>query len=56
MYQDQPNKLKHYEINFAIPAYFPAWLSGFVEAEGNFRFLFDKRRNMQVTGRFSIVN
>lgn len=29
-------------------------MSGFIEAEGNFRFLSDKRRNMQITGRFNI--
>jgi hypothetical protein len=29
-------------------------LSGFIEAEGNFRFLSDKRRNMKITGRFNI--
>lgn len=54
MYQNQHIKLNHYKTNFIIPNYFPAWLSGFVEAKGNFRFLYDKRRNMQVSGRFNI--
>jgi len=54
MYKDQNNMLDSYENNFIIPKYFPAWLSGFIEAEGNFRFLSDKRRNMQITGRFNI--
>lgn len=52
MYQDQHNMLNYNEKNFVIPTYFPTWLSGFIEAEGNFRFLYDKRRNMQITGRF----
>lgn len=54
MYKDQNNMLKYYENNFVIPKHFPGWLSGFIEAEGNFRFLFDKRRNMQKTGRFNV--
>ena len=39
MYKDQPNMLEYNENNFILPTYFPAWLSGFLEAEGNFRFL-----------------
>lgn len=54
MYKDQNSMLDYYENNFVIPKYFPAWLSGFIEAEGNFRFLSDKRRNMQISGRFNI--
>jgi len=54
MYQDQHNMLNYNEKNFVIPTYFPTWLSGFIEAEGNFRFISDKRRNMQITGRFNI--
>lgn len=54
MYKDQDNMLNFNKNNFVIPNYFPAWLSGFIEAEGNFRFLTDKRRNMQVSGRFNI--
>ena len=54
MYKDQPNMLEYNEKNFILPTYFPAWLSGFLEAEGNFRFLSDKRRNMEITGRFNV--
>ena len=38
MYKDQPNMLEYNDNNFILPTYFPAWLSGFLEAEGNFRF------------------
>ena len=54
MYRDQHNMLEYNKSNFVIPSYFPAWLSGFIEAEGNFRILKDSRRNMQITGRFNI--
>ena len=54
MYKDQPNMIEYNENNFILPPYFPAWLSGFLEAEGNFRFLSDKRRNMEITGRFNV--
>lgn len=54
MYQDQKNIIKYSNKNFILPSHFPAWLSGFIEAEGNFRFLKDKRRNMQISGRFNI--
>lgn len=46
--------IENYEKNFLIPIYFPVWLSGFIEAEGNFIFLEDKRRNLAITGRFNI--
>lgn len=54
MYQDQGDLLQSFENHFVIPHYFPAWLSGFVEAEGCFRFLYDKRRGMKESGRFNI--
>lgn len=54
MYENQPKMLESNEKNFILPTYFPAWLSGFVEAEGNFRFLSDKRRNMEISGRFNV--
>ena len=59
MYDDQHNMLNYNDKNFvirhsAIP-YFPSWLSGFIEAEGNFRLFCDKRRNMQVYSRFNVV-
>ena len=54
MYKDQPNMIEYNENNFILPPYFLAWLSGFLEAEGNFRFLSDKRRNMEITCRFNV--
>lgn len=54
MYDNQHKMLNDYEKNFLVPHYFSPWLSGFIEAEGNFRFLQDKRRNMQISGRFNI--
>lgn len=54
MYHNQMDIINHNNNNFTLPDYFPAWLSGFVEAEGNFRFLKDKRRNMEISGRFNI--
>ena len=54
MYLDQDNLLNYNNNNFLLPPYFSSWLSGFIEAEGNFRFLQDKRRNMQISGRFNI--
>lgn len=54
MYKDQENLLNFNKDNFVIPNYFPVWLSGFIEAEGNFRFIADKRRNMRISGKFNI--
>lgn len=54
MYQDQKGIIDYNNQNFTTPNYFSAWLSGFVEAEGNFIFLKDKRRNMEISGRFNI--
>lgn len=54
MYDNQPKMLDDNDKNLLVPDYFSPWLSGFIEAEGNFRFLQDKRRNMQISGRFNI--
>lgn len=54
MYDDQHNMLNYNDKNFVIPSYFSSWLSGFIEAEGNFRLFCDKRRNMQVYSRFNV--
>lgn len=54
MYKYQDNMLNFNKDNFVIPNYFPAWLSGFIEAKGNFRFIADKRRNMRISGKFNI--
>ena len=39
---------------FGYSYLFPAWLSGFLEAVGNFRFFSDKGRNIQNSGRFNV--
>lgn len=54
MYHSQKDMIDYNDKNFAVPFYYGPWLSGFIESEGNFRFLKDKRRNMQVSGRFNI--
>lgn len=57
MYKDQGNMLSYNDKNFVgrkLPPYFSSWLSGFIEAEGNFRFYYDKRRNMQISTRFNV--
>lgn len=54
MYKDQDSMLKYNENNFIVPSYFSVWLSGFIEAEGSFRFIFDKRRNNKLSGKFNI--
>jgi len=36
-YKNQETMLNFYDKNFVIPVYFPAWLSGFIEAEGQFK-------------------
>ena len=54
MYKDQDNMLNFNKDNFVISNYFPARLSGFIEGEGNFRFIADKRRNMIISGKFNI--
>lgn len=36
-YAVQPKLVQDFKTHFEVPAYFPAWLSGFFEAEGSFR-------------------
>ena len=38
-YKEQKNLLNLKDLKFEIPSYFPAWLSGFIEAEGHFRLV-----------------
>lgn len=35
-YESQQKMIALFNENFVLPGYFPAWLSGFIEAEGNF--------------------
>jgi len=37
-YEKQPEMIAFLNKNFVRPDYFPAWLSGFIEAEGSFSF------------------
>lgn len=41
-YNKQNNLLNIYNNNYKIPHYFPAWLSGFIEAEGHFKLILNK--------------
>lgn len=36
-YKNQKTMLDYSDKNFVIPVYFPAWVSGFIEAEGHFK-------------------
>jgi len=45
-YKNQKTMLDYYDKNFVIPRYFPAWLSGFIEAEGHFKLV--KRANNSI--------
>lgn len=38
-YNNQKNLLDFQDLNFVIPFYFPAWLSGLIEAEGHFKLI-----------------
>lgn len=38
-YFDQKRLLSLQSVNFILPSYFPAWLSGFIEAEGHFKLV-----------------
>ena len=45
-YKNQERMLDYNDKNFVIPSYFPAWLSGFIEAEGHFKLV--KRANNSI--------
>jgi len=45
-YKNQETMLDYYDKNFIIPRHFPAWLSGFIEAEGHFKLV--KRANNSI--------
>lgn len=38
-YKNQEAKLEIYDKDFKLPTYFPAWFSGFTEAEGHFKLV-----------------
>jgi hypothetical protein len=38
-YKNQETLLDNFNKNFSLPSYFPAWLSGFTEAEGHFKLV-----------------
>lgn len=46
-YKNQETILNYYDKNFLIPSYFPAWLSGFIEAEGQFKIVNNSIKSSQ---------
>lgn len=52
-YKNQKTMLDHYDKNFTIPMYFPAWLSGFIEAEGHFKLV--KKANNTISSSQVII-
>ena len=52
-YKNQKTMLDLNDKNFVIPTYFPAWLSGFIEAEGHFK-LVKKANNTIKSSQFII--
>ena len=42
-YENVPSMAEKYKETFILPPYYPAWLSGFIEAKGCFRYR-DKKR------------
>lgn len=52
-YNNQKTILNYYDKNFIIPNYFPAWLSGFIEAEGQFKIV-KKANNSLKSSQFII--
>lgn len=38
-YKNQETLLNNFDKNFSLPSYFPAWFSGFSEAEGHFKLV-----------------
>jgi hypothetical protein len=42
-YNNKKAYLKKYETISTLPCYFSPWLSGFIEAEGNFNLVFNEK-------------
>jgi len=39
--------LQHFESISVLPPYFAPWLTGFIEAEGNFNLAFNQKGNLR---------
>ncbi len=52
-YNNKKIFLQNFENIKALPAYFAPWLSGFIEAEGNFNLVFNEKGNLRGS-KFSI--
>jgi hypothetical protein len=55
-YKDKNKLLEEYQLKDKIselPSYFPGWLSGFIEAEGNFNLHFNEKGSLR-NSKFSI--
>jgi len=50
---ENKEKLLRDLFNKPAPSYFPQWLSGFIEAEGNFNLVFNEKGNLRKSA-FSI--
>lgn len=54
-YNNQKDIIDYYNINFNRPFYFNCWLSGFIEAEGCFRFRNEKPTSFYICHDFYIL-
>lgn len=48
-YKNQETMLDYRDKNLVIPSYFPAWLSGFIEAEGHFKIVKKANNSIHVS-------
>ena len=46
-YENKKVYLQHFEKISVLPPYFAPWLSGFIEAEGNFNLVFNEKGNLR---------
>lgn len=48
-YENVPSMTEKYNRNFILPPYYASWLSGFIEAEGCFRYRNKKRTSFYIS-------
>nr|AVP25173.1 hypothetical protein [Pertusaria plittiana] len=46
-YYNKKSYLQSYDVINTLPTYFAPWLSGFIEAEGNFNLVFNEKGNLR---------
>ena len=46
-YENKKIYLQHFESINVLPSYFAPWLSGFIEAQGNFNLVFNEKGNLR---------